>query len=45
MAKPIALYQQSIDLNEQIGNVQGKAATLAMVGQLQASKGDFETAI
>ena len=32
----IELYQQSLAINEQIGNVQTKAATLAMMGQLLA---------
>ena len=39
------LYEQSMRLNEQIGNVQGKAATLAMMSQLLAAGGKFETAI
>lgn len=42
----IALYQQSLEMAEQIGDVQGKAATLAMLGQLLADeKGDSATAI
>ena len=42
----IALYQQSLAIKEQIGDVQGKAATLEMMGQLLADKkGDSETAI
>jgi tetratricopeptide (TPR) repeat protein len=39
----IALYQQSVEIEEKIGNVQGKAATLAMMGQLLAdAKGDTQ---
>ncbi|MFN7529189.1 MAG: tetratricopeptide repeat protein, partial [Dolichospermum sp.] len=39
-------YQQSLEIKESIGNVQGKAATLAMLGQLLAyKKGDFVTAL
>ena len=46
VAKAIALYEQSLGLKEKIGNVQGKAATFAMLGQLLADeKGDFEKAL
>jgi tetratricopeptide (TPR) repeat protein len=41
----IALYQQSLEIKDRIGNVQGKAATLAMMGYLLANNGDFQTAI
>jgi tetratricopeptide (TPR) repeat protein len=41
----IGLYQQSIDIEEQIGNVQGKAATLAMMGDLLTNQGEFDRAI
>ncbi len=42
----IALYKQSLDLKERIGNVQGKAASLCMLGQLLADeKQDFTTAL
>ena len=41
----IALYQQSLEIKERIGDVQGKAATLAMMGVLSANNGDFQTAI
>jgi tetratricopeptide (TPR) repeat protein len=41
----ITLYQQSVDIEESIGNVQGKAATLAMLGNLLARQGDRPTAI
>ncbi|WP_341737788.1 tetratricopeptide repeat protein, partial [Microcoleus sp. CAWBG640] len=44
--KAIAFYQQSLELKEKIGNVQGKAATFAMLGQLLADeKGDFDQAL
>ncbi|MEG4443758.1 tetratricopeptide repeat protein, partial [Microcoleus sp. AT9_B5] len=42
----IAFYQQSLELKEKIGDVQGKAATFAMLGQLLADeKGDFDQAL
>ncbi|MFN9206644.1 MAG: tetratricopeptide repeat protein, partial [Pseudanabaena sp.] len=41
----IALYQQSLEINERIGNVQTKANTLANMGVLLANNGDFQTAI
>jgi tetratricopeptide (TPR) repeat protein len=41
----IAFYQQSLELNEKIGNLQGKAATFAMLGQLLAMQGDFDQAL
>jgi tetratricopeptide (TPR) repeat protein len=41
----IALYEQSLELNERIGNVQGKAATLVMMAQLLAMQGEFNKAI
>jgi len=41
----IALYQQSLKITERIGDVRGKAATLANMGVLSANNGDFQTAI
>ncbi|MEG4941758.1 tetratricopeptide repeat protein, partial [Microcoleus sp. F4-D5] len=42
----IAFYQQSLELEEKIGDVQGKAATFAMLGKLLADeKGDFDQAL
>ncbi|MGB3636645.1 MAG: tetratricopeptide repeat protein, partial [Rivularia sp. (in: cyanobacteria)] len=42
----IALHQQSLELLEKIGDVQGKAASLCMLGQLLADeKQDFTTAL
>jgi len=41
----IALYQQSLGIKERIGDVQGKTATLAMLGNLLANTGDFQIAI
>ncbi|MCC5899942.1 MAG: tetratricopeptide repeat protein, partial [Phormidium sp. BM_Day4_Bin.17] len=38
------LYQQSLDLKERIGNVQGKAASLVMMAQLLAVQGEVERA-
>ncbi|MEQ8752480.1 MAG: tetratricopeptide repeat protein [Coleofasciculus sp. G1-WW12-02] len=44
--KAISLYQQSLELDRRIGDVQGEAATLVMLGQLLADeKGEVETAI
>ncbi|MEW5857653.1 MAG: tetratricopeptide repeat protein, partial [Cyanobacteriota bacterium] len=40
-----AYYQQSLDIFERICNLQGKAATLAMLGQLLALQGDFNTSL
>ncbi|NJL01267.1 MAG: tetratricopeptide repeat protein, partial [Spirulinaceae cyanobacterium SM2_1_0] len=43
VAQAIALYQQSLELTDRIGDVQGKAMTLGMMGQLLADKqGDIE---
>ncbi|MEH2111637.1 tetratricopeptide repeat protein, partial [Nostoc sp.] len=41
----IALYQQSLAITEQIGDVQGKAATLHELGRLKANSGEIEEAI
>ena len=41
----IALYQQSLEIQESIGNVRGKAITLANMGDLLAKNGDFQTEI
>jgi len=42
----IALFQQSLDLTQRIGDVQNQAVTLAMLGQLLADeKGEVETAL
>ncbi|WP_292869252.1 tetratricopeptide repeat protein, partial [Nostoc sp. LPT] len=41
----IALYQQSLAIDEQIGDVQGKAATLHCLGRLKANSGEIEEAI
>ena len=41
----IALYQQSLEIKERIGDVGGKAYTLANMGYLSANNGDFQTAI
>ncbi|MEP6497346.1 tetratricopeptide repeat protein [Microcoleus vaginatus] len=46
VAKAIALYEQSLELQEKIGDVRVKAATFAMLGQLLADKkGDFDKAL
>ncbi|BCL35694.1 tetratricopeptide repeat protein [Nostoc sp. MS1] len=41
----IALYEQSLALTEQFGNIQGKAATLDQLGILKANTGEIEEAI
>ncbi|MFN6567212.1 tetratricopeptide repeat protein [Dendronalium sp. ChiSLP03b] len=41
----IALYNQSLEITERIGNVKGKAATLSQLGILYANKGEVEQAI
>jgi tetratricopeptide (TPR) repeat protein/CHAT domain-containing protein len=41
----ISLYEQSLQLEEQIGNVQGKAATLHGLASIYANQGQVEQAI
>ncbi|MDZ8080725.1 MAG: tetratricopeptide repeat protein [Nostoc sp. DcaGUA01] len=41
----IALYNQSLEIFERIGNVQGKAATLHQLAGIYANKGDVDEAI
>ena len=41
----IALYQQSIDIEERIGDVQGKAATLHQMAGIYAQQGQVDQAI
>ncbi|MBG1257806.1 tetratricopeptide repeat protein [Nostoc commune] len=41
----IALYNQSLEINERIGNVQGKAATLHQLASIYANKGEVDKAI
>ncbi|MEH2101844.1 MAG: tetratricopeptide repeat protein, partial [Nostoc sp.] len=43
--KAIALYNQSLEIKESIGNVQGKAATLHQLAGIYANKGDVDEAI
>ncbi|MEH2115398.1 tetratricopeptide repeat protein [Nostoc sp.] len=43
--KAIALYNQSLEINERIGYVQGKAATLHSLAGIYANKGEVEQAI
>jgi tetratricopeptide (TPR) repeat protein len=48
LSKPeeaITLYQQSLELKERIGNVQGKAATLQCMAGIYANQGNVEKAI
>ncbi|NJM19581.1 MAG: tetratricopeptide repeat protein, partial [Richelia sp. SM1_7_0] len=39
------LYQQSLELKEKIGNVQGKAASLHCLAVIYAQLGEVENAI
>ncbi len=41
----IAFYNQSLEIEERIGNVQGKAATLHQLAGIYANKGDVDEAI
>ncbi|NDJ20861.1 tetratricopeptide repeat protein [Nostoc sp. B(2019)] len=41
----IALYNQSLEINERIGNVQGKAMTLWWLGHLAEQQGEYTKAI
>ncbi|WP_231395470.1 tetratricopeptide repeat protein, partial [Dolichospermum circinale] len=41
----IAHYQQSLEIKESIGNVQGKAATLHQLAGIYANTGKIEEAI
>ncbi|MEB3312000.1 MAG: tetratricopeptide repeat protein [Snowella sp.] len=41
----IALYQQSLELKEKIGDVQGKAATLHCLAMIYANQGEIDQAI
>ncbi|MEG4107451.1 tetratricopeptide repeat protein, partial [Microcoleus sp. S13_C5] len=41
----IAFYQQSLELKEKIGDVQGKAATLHCLAIIYANQGEVEQAI
>ncbi|MEB3831847.1 tetratricopeptide repeat protein, partial [Phormidium sp. CCY1219] len=41
----IALLTESLELCERIGNLEGKAASLANLGQLLAIQGDFTTGL
>ncbi|MDX2216576.1 MAG: tetratricopeptide repeat protein [Oculatellaceae cyanobacterium bins.114] len=38
----IALYQQSLEIDEQIGNVQGRATTLYALGACKVNQGEIE---
>ena len=45
VAKAIALYEKSLELQEKIGNVQGKAATLHQLAGIYANQGEVAKAI
>nr|WP_322653602.1 tetratricopeptide repeat protein [Nostoc sp. CmiVER01]MDZ8122982.1 tetratricopeptide repeat protein [Nostoc sp. CmiVER01] len=45
ISEAIALYEQSLALSEQIGNVQLKAATLQHLGYIKADRGEINEAI
>ncbi|MEH2147438.1 tetratricopeptide repeat protein [Nostoc sp.] len=40
----LALYNQSLEINERIGYIQGKAATLDCLGRIYANKGEVDEA-
>ncbi len=44
VAKAIALYEESLELNEKIGNVRGKAATLHQLAGIYANHGEVAKA-
>ncbi|WP_104905965.1 tetratricopeptide repeat protein [Nostoc sp. 'Lobaria pulmonaria (5183) cyanobiont'] len=41
----IILYNQSLEINERIGNIQGKAITLCWLGHLAEQQGEYTKAI
>ncbi|WP_322822484.1 CHAT domain-containing protein [Chloroflexus sp.] len=41
----LALYQQSLDLNDRLGDVHGKSATLLMMAQIMFMRGDHQQAL
>ena len=45
VAKAIAFYEQSLELDEKIGDVQGKAATLHQLAIIYANQGEVAKAI
>jgi tetratricopeptide (TPR) repeat protein len=45
LASAIALFQQSLDLYEKIGDVQGKASSLHLLAIIYARRGDVDRAI
>ena len=45
VAKAIALYEKSLELEEKIGDVQGKAATLHELAGIYADQGEVAKAI
>ncbi|MEH1815784.1 MAG: tetratricopeptide repeat protein [Nostoc sp.] len=45
ISEAIALYEQSLALSEQIGDVQGKAVTLQHLGYIKADRGEINEAI
>ncbi|MEH1897069.1 MAG: tetratricopeptide repeat protein [Nostoc sp.] len=45
MDEAIALFNQSLEINERIGNVQGKAMALWWLGDLAEQQGEYTKAI
>jgi tetratricopeptide (TPR) repeat protein len=45
VAKAIAFFEQSLELTEKIGDVQGKAATLNLLAVIYANQGEVAKAI
>ena len=45
LAKAIAFYEQSLEINEKIGHLQGKAATWRQLAEIYATQGELAKAI
>ncbi len=43
--RALQFWQESLEIQEKIGDVQGKAITLANMAETLATRGDFDTAI
>ncbi|MDY7076499.1 MAG: CHAT domain-containing protein, partial [Chloroflexota bacterium] len=43
--RALALYQESLQLDEQIGDIQGKAASLHQMAQVYVTRGDLDRAL
>ncbi|MDY7077505.1 MAG: tetratricopeptide repeat protein, partial [Chloroflexota bacterium] len=43
--RALALYQESLQIKEQIGDIKGKAASLSMMAQVYVTRGDLDRAL